>query len=335
MTIRPLLESSSRVLFLGHQNADPDAICSMAALAELYGQLNRQGHADLVCDDVSRLAVQVLEKFSPMTKVSASVEGDHDLVVVVDANNRFQFGERLQSFQSIPSKTVVIDHHEPNPDIAQLAEHSIVKSDASSTCEIVIELYDEFDIPISPTAASLLLAGIVFDTRRFFYASRGTLDCAVRLLRAGADYQAVINSLVSKPDRSERIARLKAAARLRFQIIDDWIIVTTSVGAFEASACRSLIELGADVAIVGGSPSKGVVRLSSRSTNEFYAQTGVNLGRDVMEPLGEVIEGIGGGHPNAAGANGKRNRDKALAVSVELIREALAKKLPHPDEVTS
>jgi nanoRNase/pAp phosphatase (c-di-AMP/oligoRNAs hydrolase) len=49
----------------------------------------------------------------------------------------------------------------------------------------------------------------------------------------------------------------------------------------------------------------------------------VNLGTDVMEPLGELIGGVGGGHPNAAGANGDKNCDRALARSVELIREAM------------
>ncbi|MFW9932966.1 MAG: DHH family phosphoesterase, partial [Candidatus Thorarchaeota archaeon] len=125
------------------------------------------------------------------------------------------------------------------------------------------------------------------------------------------------------PDRSERIARLKAASRLLVHTIGDWVIVTAKIGAYEASACRGLIDLGADVAIVGGKPAKDVVRISARSTNEFYQETGINLGTDIMEPLGELIDGKGGGHPNAAGANGTRNRKKALLQSVELIRKIL------------
>ncbi|MFX1264814.1 MAG: DHHA1 domain-containing protein, partial [Promethearchaeota archaeon] len=138
--------------------------------------------------------------------------------------------------------------------------------------------------------------------------------------------QACVNSLIIRPDRSERIARLKAAGRLNVHTFDDWIIATTKVKAFEASACRGLIDLGADVAIVGGVTANGEVRLSSRSTRDFSTMTGVNLGTDVMEPLGELIGGEGGGHANAAGANGTRNRDDALERSIELIRAALEKK---------
>ncbi|RDE12572.1 MAG: hypothetical protein C4K47_07485 [Candidatus Thorarchaeota archaeon] len=325
MSIRALLEKSSSMLVLGHQNADPDAVCSMAAVAELYRLVNERGSISLVCDDVSRLAAQVLETFLPGTMISRTIDGNHELVVIVDTNNRFQLGEALQSFRSDPSRTILIDHHEPSPEANEIAGHLIVKSNKSSTCEIVIDVFDDFGLSFSKTTASLLLAGILFDTRRFFYTTTDTLSTAIRLVKAGADYQACVDALVTKPDRSERIARLKAAARSEMYLLDGWLVVTSRVSAFEASACRALIDLGADVAIVGGTPSKDVVRISSRSTNEFYQRTHVNLGTDVMERLGELIGGVGGGHPNAAGANGKKSCDRALTRSVELVREAIGK----------
>ena len=149
-----------------------------------------------------------------------------------------------------------------------------------------------------------------------------SLDYFLRL-ESGADYDACIRSLIIKADRSERIARLKAASRISVHTIGDWVIATAKIGAYEASACRGIIDLGADVAIVGGKPSKDVVRISVRSTQEFYKETGINLGKDIMEPLGDLIDGKGGGHPNAAGANGTRNRKQALEKSVELIRKIL------------
>jgi len=199
-------------------------------------------------------------------------------------------------------------------------------SDRSSTCEVLTDLHQQYNIPLSPLTANLLLTGMIFDTRRFIYANKRTLEIAIKLIEAGADYDACNRSLVIRPDRSERIARLKAAARLEVHMIDDWVVVTAKIGAYEASACRGLVELGADVAIVGGKPSKDIVRISARSTQEFSKKTGINLGTDVMEQLGDLIEGKGGGHPNAAGANGKRNRTKALSRSVELIREAIRTK---------
>ncbi|MDF1540965.1 MAG: DHHA1 domain-containing protein, partial [Candidatus Thorarchaeota archaeon] len=234
-----------------------------------------------------------------------------------------QLGPELKKHLLDPSKVLIIDHHEENPQIHEIADYTIIKSDRSSACEVLTELHIQLDVPITKLSADLLMTGMLFDTRRFFYADQKTLETAVSLIEYGADYNACVRALIIKADRSERIARLKAAGRLNIHNVGEWLVVTAKIGAYEASACRGLIELGADVAIVGGKPSKNVVRISTRSTQEFYKVTGVNLGTDVMEPIGEVIDGKGGGHPNAAGANGKRGRTKALVRSVELIREAV------------
>ena len=331
MNLESLLKGSKNPLILGHQNADPDAVCSMIAFARLYKTLNPDGIPQLAADDTSRLSNQVLRIFEPELKISKTPEQDHDLLILLDTNSRFQLGTSLQNIPDNPSKTIVIDHHERNPEIDLIAEHQVLHEDKSSTCEIMVKVYSDLGVPIDANTANLLLTGMIFDTRRFFYADSETLAAAIELVEAGADYEKCVRSLLIRPDRSERIARLKAAGRVKVHLIDDWIVVTSKINAFEASACRGLIEMGADVAIIGGSPSKDIVRFSSRSTRDFFEKTGVSLGSDVMEQIGQLIEGEGGGHANAAGANGKKNLEKALDRSVELIRGAVEAKTS-PDE---
>jgi len=325
VSLESLLKDSKNLLILGHQNADPDAVCSMIAFARLYKTLNPNGNLHLAADDISRLSNQVLQTFAPKVQVSNTAGSNHDLFVLLDTNSRFQLGPSLKNILENPKKTIVIDHHERNPEINLIAEHQILHDEMSSTCEIMVKLYSDLGVQIDANTADLLLTGMIFDTRRFFFAGYETLSTAIELIVAGANYQECMKSLLIKPDKSERIARLKAAGRVKVHTIGDWIVAISKVNAFEASACRGLIELGADVAIVGGSPSKDVVRLSSRSRREFYEKTGVSLGSDVMEPVGQIIEGEGGGHANAAGANGKSNLDKALVTSVELIRRIVEK----------
>ena len=325
MNIRDLLSTTNDVLILGHHNADPDAVCAMVAFSHLYKVLNPEGKATLACDDTSRLANQVLSKLAPDTEILGETDREYEFVVVLDTNSPLQLGPKFEKHVADPSKVMIIDHHEENPQIHEIADHTMVMSDRSSACEVLIELYLQLEVPITKLTADLLMTGMLFDTRRFFYADQKTLEAAVGLIKSGADYNACVRALIIRPDRSERIARLKAAGRLSIHNVSEWVIVTAKIGAYEASACRGLIELGADVAIVGGKPSKGSVRISARSTQEFYKVTEINLGSDVMEPIGNVIEGKGGGHPNAAGANGKRGRTKALARSVELIREAVSR----------
>jgi phosphoesterase RecJ-like protein len=295
----------------------------MVAFSSLYALLNPIGRATLACDDISKLSSQVLRAFAPEVSILEDVNADFDFVVILDTNTPLQLGPSLEKYVTEPSKVLVIDHHEPNPNLSDFASYSIIDSEASSTCEMLVSMFNDLGLTIDPAIANLLLSGMLFDTRRFFYTGPSTLRKAVSLVAANADYDKCLEALITKQDRSERIARLKASSRLELHTIDKWLVVTTRIGAYEASACRGLIDLGADVAIVGGKPSKNVVRISARSTNEFSHATGINLGTDVMEPLGELINGRGGGHSNAAGANGTRNRKEALAQSVELIREAL------------
>lgn len=323
MSIKPLLKDADSVLIIGHQNADPDAVASVIAFNELYHAVNPNGTSVMACTDVSRLSNQVLNTFAPDTEILKEPDTTPDLIVLLDTNSREQVSGKLETYLTNPSRTLVIDHHEPNPAIDKLAVHVIQEPDRSSTCELLLSIFKDMGIEPSKTAANLLLTGLLFDTRRFFYTDKQTLLAAIDLIEAGADYETCVSSLIIRPERSERIARLKAARRTEIHKIDEWVIATSIIGAFEASSCRGLISLGADVAIVGGQQGKDSVRLSSRSTKDFYNETGVNLGSDIMEPIGEIIDGKGGGHPNAAGANGRGNLKKALNKSVELIMKAI------------
>ncbi len=320
MKLRSLLSESVKPLILGHQNADPDAVCAMIALSTLYRIVHPAGTPILLADDLSRLSHQVIDAFTSGVSILETSEVVGDLVILVDTNSIFQLGPKLQKIPQDPSKTIIIDHHEYNPEVETLSEHRLVMSDRSSTCEIIVGIFEEEMIHIDPATANLLLTGIIFDTRRFYFADIKTLQTAIRLIEYGADYERCIKALLMRPDRSERIARLKAAGRIKIHTIGDWVLATSTISAFEASVCRALIDMGADAAIVGGSPSKGVVRVSSRSTREFSAATSVNLGKDVMEPLGDIIGGKGGGHANAAGANGTKGLEEAIVKSVEMIR---------------
>ena len=326
MNLRKILSNSMKPLIMGHQNADPDAVCSMIAFSRLYKSINPKGTFTLMADDLSRLSKQVLDVLEFNDEILEKPGPEFDLVILLDTNSRLQLGTDFQDIPTDPSKTIVIDHHEPNPEVGTIADHRFVRSDRFSTCEILVDIFEELNTEIDPEIANLLLTGILFDTRRFFYTDLQTFQTGIKLLDSGADYRKCIKSLQIRPDRSERIARLKAASKARVHLFGDWVIATSTINAFEASACRGLLEMGADVAIIGGKPGKDKVRLSSRSSREFSDTTNINLGTDVMEPLGAIIGGKGGGHANAAGANGTRNLGPALDKAVELIRVAVETK---------
>jgi len=85
-------------------------------------------------------------------------------------------------------------------------------------------------------------------------------------------------------------------------IIDNWIILFTHVNSHEASVCKSLLDLGADVAFCLSLQKEDRFRIIVRSSEGFQMKTNIRLG-NFMETLGAEFSGSGGGHKGAAGMN--------------------------------
>ncbi|RLE48759.1 MAG: DHH family phosphoesterase, partial [Candidatus Methanomethylicota archaeon] len=246
-----------------------------------------------------------------------------DLLIMVDTCSFAQLGALSSKVQNYPSPLIVIDHHSPHPDVSSKASLLIVDENASSTAEIIYSFYCDLSMEIDEFSALALLVGMLYDSRRFVNAKPSTLRAAADLIDAGANYSTALGVLYSPMDASERIARLKAAQRLKIYRVKDWIIVASHVGSFEASAARALIELGADVAFVAGG-DEASLRISARARSKFHSETGIHLGRDLMELVGKLIGGAGGGHATAAGANGVGDPEEALDICVKMLIEKLS-----------
>src|SRR3972149_6738160 len=180
---------------------------------------------------------------------------------------------------------------------------SITNEEAASTCEIVYNLYRQLDLKPDLNEAKALFLGITFDTRHFVLANSSTFKTLSELGDIGVNAQETLSALALPMDFSERVARMKACRRAKLLKIGNWIIALSYVSAYQASAARALVDLGAHMAGVAGQ-KKEKIEISLRCTREFSQQTGIHLGRDIAKPLGEYLKGMGGGHATAAGVNG-------------------------------
>ncbi|MHA2359615.1 MAG: hypothetical protein ACXAB5_05040 [Candidatus Thorarchaeota archaeon] len=86
MNLRELLKDVKTPLIIGHQNADPDAVCSMIAFARLYETINPAGIPSLIADDSSRLSNQILKNFAPDVEILHKSNENHDFFVLLDTN---------------------------------------------------------------------------------------------------------------------------------------------------------------------------------------------------------------------------------------------------------
>ena len=312
-----LIGRASSVSILCHQNADPDAVCSAYALYSLLRRIKNKLRIEIAAPSLSRISQRVLKRFPEKFVTKPHLE-ESDLIFAVDTNTIQQLGE-WKDFVALPrSNLIVIDHHALHPRTSEMALMVICDEEATSTCEIIYEIYKSFGVKPSSLDAVAMILGIYYDSRRLMLAKSKTFQVLSELTAYRLTVERAVSILQVPVQESERIARLKAAQRAQIRRMGKWIVAATAVGSYHASVARALIMLGAHVAVVGGD-KKGRLRISLRSTSDFYRKTRIHLGKDIAIPVGEQFQGMGGGHALAAGINGSGDIAQAIAQCLELI----------------
>jgi len=312
-------------VLLCHNNADPDAIGAAYALSGLLNRLKPNLKIEIaVASGPSRLSKRIIAVLPIEIVYQPHIE-EADVLFLVDTNTVQQLDVLCKKI--LPDQPlIVVDHHSNHPETERLAAISVSDMTASSTCEVVYRLFEEAEVKPSIDEAKALFLGIAFDTRHFVIANSGTFKVLTSLIDAGVDVQETLPILSLPMDFSERIARLKTCTRIKLLTLNDWLITLSHVSAYQASAARALISIGAHVAVVAGQKDEKI-QVSFRATREFYLETGIHLGNDFAKPLGDFINGIGGGHAISAGANGTGDVKKCLRFCSKLI----SNKLKSPD----
>lgn len=332
MTLQEVLKiidetNAKNLLILCHHNADPDAVCSAYALSSLIKKIRPSVNVNIgAAQGISRLSKHIIRKLSMIAIDDRPQIEKADIIFLLDTNTISQLNDLAEKVKLSKAPIVVIDHHAIHPETEKLARICISDETASSTCEIVYRLYKAASVEVTRDEAKALFLGIAFDTRHFVLASSSTIKILAELVDAGINAQELLPLLSLPMDFSEKVARLKACRRSKMFRINDWIIVVSHVSAYQASAARALIDLGADVVAVAGQRNDNL-EVSIRCTRDFHEKTGIHLGRDIAKPLGEFLQGMGGGHATAAGVNGIGEIEVGLKRFLKLLREKLLNKL--------
>ncbi|MEM3626717.1 MAG: DHH family phosphoesterase [Candidatus Bathyarchaeia archaeon] len=322
--IRNIVEelNAKFVVLLCHHNADPDAICSAYAFAGLLKRFWTNLEVEVgAAQGISRLSKHILKHLPIEVKIKPHIE-KADVAVLLDTNTIQQLNDLAEQVRTSKASIVVIDHHAAHPETERIAKLCITNEDASSTCEIVYNFFKEMSIKPSETEADALFLGIAFDTRHFVLANSSTFKNIAELIDAGVNAQEKLSLLSLPMDFPERVARLKACRRAKLFRVGEWIIALSHVSAYQASAARAIIDLGAHVAVVAGQKNENL-EISLRCTREFHEKNSIHLGRDIAKPLGEYLHGMGGGHSTAAGVNGIGDIETGLKRSLRLLKEKL------------
>ncbi len=297
------LSKGGTTLVLLHGNADPDALASAFAVKRSFPGvvIGVPGGVDRVAKLLAReFAIETLED-------AASLEADRLLILDTSGPEQLDCAFDL-------SKAIVVDHHARNEKWSGARIYYC--DDSKSSCsEIVFELLKEGGREVPKDVALTLMFGVLTDTGYFKFAKPATLRTFSELMALHGTHMDEVMGLVDvEEDISERVSQLKGAQRLKYWKVGEYIVAVSLGSAFEASVCKSLLDLGADIAFVGSQRGE-MFRISGRAT-QAIVRKGVHLGRLLGDVGSETTNG-GGGHPGAAGITGTGDVEAILNMSVE------------------
>lgn len=315
---------ASFVVLLCHHNSDPDAVCSAYAFQNLLKIVKPNLTVEIgTGQGISRLTKHLFSYIPITVNLQPDVE-KAQAIILLDTNTIQQLNGLAEKLRRITAPIIVVDHHSAHPETQSMCKLCITNEEASSTCDIVYDFYRQQGITPDINTAKALFLGMAFDTRHFVLANSATFKAVSDLVDTGVNAQEALSKLALPMDFSERVARIKACRRAKLFRIGDWIIALSHVSAYQASAARALLDLGAHMSAVVGQKNDSI-EISMRCTREFSMKTGIHLGRDIAKPLGEYLKGMGGGHAMAAGVNGAGSIEAGLKRCLRLMKENLAR----------
>jgi len=218
------LRENERFVVTSHEAPDGDALGSLLATG-------------LALRDLGKDVVMYLGGAAPLPGEYRflELERDHGLLrtrpadfgarvlVAVDCASPGRVGAEPGVVDAAPF-TINIDHHHDNP---RFGDVNLIVADASSTGEVLADVFRELGVRVTPEIAEALYIALVTDTGRFQYANTTpkALRLAADLVEAGADIDRVFQGVYE----NVQFAKLKLLARAldRAQVLEGGEIVVS------------------------------------------------------------------------------------------------------------
>lgn len=319
--LKGILSGSMDVYIMGHRFPDMDAIGSalgVACLARFYGKkawivLNE----DEVIPDVERV-MECLRKYPELQqqiitpREAIRRKTDSSLLVMVDYHKpSLSISQELyERFE----KVVIIDHHRRGEEFPVKPLLAYIESSASSASELVTELIEyqsNAEKKLQKIEATLLLAGIVVDTKSFSIRTTArTFDVASYLRTCSAD-----SSLVQYLLSSDLNSYLEMSGLIsKSEYVTPDIVVVAGEESKEYDSVVAAKTADTLMAMSGINASFVITKRTDKQIGISARSNGIINVQLIMESLG------GGGHfTNAA----VQVSGKTITETQQLLLEAI------------
>lgn len=319
--LKRMVETSSKVFVMGHNNPDMDSFGSALGIYEGIKSIGKEcyfvlNEVNKPIENIYNRTVEDLEGFreNVVTEIKALELMDQGSLVIVTDNHRKNSTE-APSLIDKTEQIVIIDHHRRGNDYIRNATISYIEPYASSASELVTEILNYFDesfkarVPV----AEALLAGLTVDTKNFVYQTGvRTFEAASILKRWGAD--SIIIKRMFKDDFE--IVKYKSEVIADSTVVNDFI----AIGHFNREMDGSTLiasQAADDLLNIKGVKASFVL---TRSNDKIHI-SGRSLG-DISVQL--ILERIGGGgHLTSAATQLDMSIEEAEIMLKKAIKEYL------------
>lgn len=297
MTLDAILEAvkkATTIVILVHEAPDGDAIGSALAMESVLENLGKK--SDIIIPEYPR----IFDFLPGIEKVKKESEIEqYDLAIALDCGDSKILKGFTKYFENA-KKTIVIDHHGSN---TMYGDINYVNPVAPACCQILIEIFQYYNIKLTKDMATCIMTGIITDTGGFSYnATSETFEFASEILRLGVNISEIFRRTLRTKTKANY--ELNKIAINRMEFLEEGKIAFTyltekdlqEVGAEEGDH-EGIVDVGKNIENVEVSiflhevEGKGF-KISLRSV-------------EYVDVSKVAIMFGGGGHIKAAGAYGK------------------------------
>jgi bifunctional oligoribonuclease and PAP phosphatase NrnA len=307
------LREHDRFLVVTHENPDGDALGSLLAMTLALRQLRKDVVMYLAGDGPLPHEYAFMQLDGLVRELPEDME--ERTLVAVDCAKADRMGPDTTPIDRA-QLVIDIDHHHDN---SRFGDLNLIVADASSTGELLRDVFRELGVELTPEIAEALYIALVTDTGKFQYSSTTpkSYRLAAELIEAGADFHAVFKQVYE----SLEIAKFKLIGRAadRTRVLEGGRMIVShllrtdfaEVGAAEPYS-EGIIDF---LRAVEGAELAVLIREPPRDTGPTR-RVSLRASIDELDVSAIARTFGGGGHRQAAGFSSEASIDEIT----ELIR---------------
>lgn len=316
--INNIIKKSKTIFLMGHKDLDLDALGSCIGMYNILSRKKKKCY--IIIDDTKHEpgVDKVLKELDGCLEIIKGENIDkylnkkssNNLLLILDTNKK-DLVQNENILKKIDKK-LIIDHH----DIGKktIKDAAIINDlDSSSTCEMITEMIEYYDIDLESYYATVLLSGIVLDTNNFtLKTTSNTYYAAYYLSCLGASARKV--QYLLKQDIEEYTERQKLLTSI--ETIDNNIAITKGTQYtiyrkedLAKTADTLLFFNNIEVSFVIGKIGKKTIGLSARSLGNY--------------DISKLLANLGGGGNDYNGA--AKFENKTIGEVEQLLKKEIKK----------